>query len=321
MFVFQRVLLFFLIFTFIYPFSIHSWGFLGHRTINRIAVFCLPPEMSIFFKKHIDYITDNAVAPDKRRHLDEEEAPRHYIDLNEYGDSASVILPKNWNRAVEKYTEEALKKHGIVPWHIIFMKYQLTNAFQKKDMKRILRISADIGHYIADANVPLHTTSNYNGQLTGQLGIHGFWESRIPELFLEDYDFFVGKAVYIPNVETEVWKCIFQTHSMVDSVLSFEKILSQQFPPDEKMEIVARGNTMVQTYSYDYSKKYQNVLNGQIERQLRRSIQMVSNIWYTAWIDAGQPTLDNFIIQKENNILEVTDTTKNKNQLQIREHE
>ncbi|MGC6428813.1 MAG: hypothetical protein ACON4Y_05945 [Flavobacteriales bacterium] len=56
--------------------------------------------------------------------------------------------------------------------------------------EQILFICSDLGHYIADANVPLHTTINYDGQLTGQKGIHAFWESRLPELFSSEYNFF-----------------------------------------------------------------------------------------------------------------------------------
>ena len=39
--------------------------------------------------------------------------------------------------------------------------------------------SAIIGHYVADAHVPLHAVLNYNGQLTGQTGIHNRWEDEL----------------------------------------------------------------------------------------------------------------------------------------------
>ena len=49
-------------------------------------------------------------------------------------------------------------------------------------------------YYVGDAHVPLHTTENYNGKMTGQKGIHGFWESRLPEINADNYNFFVLKA-------------------------------------------------------------------------------------------------------------------------------
>ena len=160
-----------------------TWGFFAHQKINRLAVFTLPPELIGFYKQNIQYLTRKSVSPDMRRYVNKAEAPRHYIDIDVYGDSAIYKMPRRWRDAVEKYTEDTLKRYGIVPYHIHRVSRGLINAFKNKDADRILRLSADIGHYIADANVPLHTTQNYNGQLTGQYGIHGFWESRLPELF------------------------------------------------------------------------------------------------------------------------------------------
>jgi len=178
-----------------------GWGFFVHKKINKHAVFTLPPPMFAFYKHYIHFLTENAVNPDKRRYVIEGEAPRHYIDIDHYGDSALWEMPRYWRQAVELYDEEVLMQHGILPWHIYSMKHALTEAFRQKDVYRILKLSADIGHYIADANVPLHTSENYNGQLTGQEGIHGLWETRLPELFLDSYDFFTGRAAYIndPN--------------------------------------------------------------------------------------------------------------------------
>ena len=54
--------------------TIQKWGFFGHRRINRMAVFTLPPEMIVFFKRKIEYITEHAVDPDKRRYASRFEA-------------------------------------------------------------------------------------------------------------------------------------------------------------------------------------------------------------------------------------------------------
>jgi hypothetical protein len=268
-----------------------SWGFFAHKRINRLAVFALPPEMIIFYKRHIQYLEENAVNPDKRRYAVKGEAPRHYIDLDVYGDSAVYKLPRYWPDAVAKYTEDTLMAYGVVPWHIAFMKYQLTEAFVQRDVARILRLSADLGHYIGDANVPLHTTENYNGQLTGQHGIHGLWESRLPEVFAQNYDFFIGQAKYVLHPQTRAWQAVTNAHAALDSVLRFEKELTQRFPDDKKYSFEQRGNTTVKVYAKAYSKAYHQLLDGQVERQMRASIRMVADFWLTCWIDAGQPDL------------------------------
>lgn len=267
-----------------------AWGFYAHQQINRLAVFTLPPEMIGFYKKNIRYITEAAVNPDKRRYTVVDEAPRHYLDIDHYGDSALHKMPKYWNEAVAKYSEDTLKAYGIVPWHINTMYYRLKDAFMLKDPSRILQVSADLGHYLADAHVPLHTTENYNGQLTGQEGIHGFWESRLPELFAKNYDFFTGKAEYIKNPQLAAWKAIEGSNIHLDSVLRSEKRLTEKFG-EKKFSFETRGRQTVKVYSVEFSTAYHHALSGMVEQRMRDAIKMIGDFWYSAWVDAGQPDL------------------------------
>lgn len=201
------------------------------------------------------------------------------------------MLPKYWRDAVAKIGEDSLRKHGIVPWHIQAAAFQLTDALREKDARRILRVSADLGHYIADSHVPLHTTKNYNGQLSNQDGIHGFWESRLPELFAEDYDLWIGEAEYRDNIAEDVWQTVAASHQASDSVFYFEKKLSSNFKPDKKYSYELRNNILTRTYSREFSEKYHQMLHHQVERQMKASVKMVGDVWYTCWVNAGQPDL------------------------------
>lgn len=268
-----------------------EWGFWAHRRINRLAVYRLPPEMQVFYKKQIDYISENAVNPDRRRYAVNGEAERHFIDMDIYGDSAMQVLPKYWKSAVEKFGEDSLRKHGIAPWYLQTAAFQLTEAFRAKAPLRILRISADIGHYAGDINVPLHTTRNYNGQLTGQEGIHAFWESRLPELYADTYDMWIGEAKYLDNPAETIWKTIENTQAACDSVLTFEKELSAKFDPEKKYTFTERNQILVKTYSDEFSAKYHQLLAGQVERQMKASVRLAGDLWYTCWVNAGQPDL------------------------------
>jgi hypothetical protein len=276
-------------------FLFSSWGFFAHQRINRIAVFTLPKDLIGFYKSNINYITEHAVDPDKRRYADSLEAPRHYLDADHYGEKPFEVIPKKWNDAVQKLTEDTLNAYGIVPWQIQRTYYKLVKAFEEKDSILILKHSADLGHYIADAHVPLHTSENYNGQLTNQIGIHGFWESRLPELFAEDYDYFVGKAKYINNPLDAAWNIVENTYTMLDSTLSIEKRLSKTFPTDRKYTFNERNNKVIRAYSLDYSAAYHQALNGMVERQMRKSILSVGSFWYSAWVDAGQPDMKKLV--------------------------
>ena len=248
--------------------------------------------MMVFYKTNIDFISEHAVDPDMRRYAIAEEGPRHYIDIDRYGSFPYDSLPRNWNDAVIKFSEDTLQKHGIVPWWIQTMQRRLTNAFKEKNSARILQLSAEIGHYLADAHVPLHASSNHNGQHTGQHGIHGFWESRVPELLAEkEWDFFIGKATYIKAPADFIWERVLESAAAADSVLKYEKDLSQQFLEDQKFAFEERNGKIIRQYSSAFSKAYDEKLNGMIERRMRQSIYAVASFWYTAWVDAGQPDL------------------------------
>ena len=280
-----------LVLSLLLPARADAWGFFAHRLINRLAVFTLPPEMVGFYKANIDYLTTNATRPDSRRMVVPGEAPRHYLDVDVYGDSAAYKLPRSYPDAVALLGEDSLLRHGIVPWQVARMKGQLTAAFQAHETDRILSLSADLGHYIADACVPLHTTHNYNGQLTGQRGIHALWESRLPELLSNGYDFFTGPAPYLERPTETIWTAVARSYAAVDSVLAFERELSGQFADDRKYGFEQRGTATVRTYSRDFARTYHQRLNGQVERQLRLAARLVGAFWYTAWVDAGQPDL------------------------------
>lgn len=259
-----------------------------------MAVFTLPSEMMGFYKKHIEYISEHAVDPDKRRYAVADEAARHYIDIDHYGSHPFDSVPVFWKAAVKKYSEDTLNAYGIVPWHIEKMVYRLTEAFKQENLDLILHYSADLGHYIGDAHVPLHTTENYNGQLTNQKGIHGFWESRIPELKSEGYDYWVGKAKYIEKPIMNAWETVKESHAAVDSVLKFEAQLNASYSPDKKYSFENRGSMLMKVYSKEYTEDYDKLMNGMVERRMRKAIITVGSLWYTAWVNAGKPNLNRF---------------------------
>ena len=172
------------------------------------------------------------------------------------------------------------------------MQRRLTAAFKEKNGAAILKNAAEIGHYLADAHVPLHASSNHNGQHTGQHGIHGFWESRVPELLAEkEWDFFIGKAVYIKSPGDFIWNRVLESAAAADTVLRHEKELSADFSADQKFAFEDRNGKIIRQYSSHFSKAYDKKLNGMVERRMRQSIYAIASFWYTAWIDAGQPDL------------------------------
>jgi hypothetical protein len=275
-----------------------SWGFFAHYRINRLAVFTLPKAMSGFYKANIGFITEHAVSADKRRYVDSSEIPHHFLDADHYGKDPFRVMPIHWYDAVVKYSEDTLNKYGTVPWSIQYNYYKLVRAFKGHDTSAILTASANLGHYVADAHVPLHLTVNYNGQLSDQTGIHGLWETRLPELFSANYNCYAGKARYIENPLKEAFAILHTSFKEVDSVLRLEKALSKRYTDATKYAMVKRGKRTVKDYSADYSRAYQSLLHGMVQRRMRSSILSVGSFWFSAWVDAGQPDLNKLIEHK-----------------------
>lgn len=277
-----------------------SWGFLGHRTIHQLAVYELPPSMRYFFHHNMNEVVKRSVRPDQRRSKDKEEAPRHFIDLELYGDSAAWKMPRQWTAAVKKYGKDSLSHAGYLPYHIVAIKEKLTAAFRSGNKDSILFYAIDLGHYISDAHVPLHTTENYDGQLTGQNGLHSLWESTIPEIEIKRYDLRSRhKARYLKHPERVIWSTIRNSHKLLHDVFEEEKAATKSFSEKEKYRVKTRNGKMYKSYTAAFAKAYSARLGNTINKQLIRSANLVADFWYTSWVDAGCPNLNKGLLTPE----------------------
>jgi hypothetical protein len=274
-----------------------SWGTWGHQYINKAAVFALPEEIRSFFYNHIDFITEESVVPDIRKYTlnDKVEFARHYINIESF-DKPIDSLPQTFKDATLVFDDNFLQKNGILPWYIQDMMEKLTKAFKEKRKTEILFIAADLGHYLGDAHMPLHTTLNHDGQLTNQIGIHAFWESQLPERFGNMYNFNTGKAKFIDDVTKETWRVIKNSYQMADTLLLIEKNLNASFPLDEIYKKDNKGNIVKNKFnqlihSEKYAQKYHEALKGMVEKQMRLAVVAIADFWYTAWVNAGKPDL------------------------------
>jgi hypothetical protein len=273
-----------------------NWGFLVHRTVHQLAIYQLPKSMRPFFYTNMNYLVEHSVRPDLRRNQDSTEAPKHFIDLEAFGDSAAWKMPFQWDQAVNKYSKDSLVKYGYVPYQIIVIKNRLTEAFRAGKKDSILFYAADLGHYIGDANVPLHTSLNYDGQLTNQKGLHSLWESMVPELEIEQYMLYKDhKAKYIPNPEQAVWDCIRRAHVLLPDVFGKEIEATKGFVDSTKFRVQLRRGREVKSFTPAFAKEYSRLLGNTINQQLQFSAEMIADFWYTAWVDAGKPDLTSLI--------------------------
>jgi hypothetical protein len=185
-------------------------------------------------------------------------------------------------------------KYGYVPYEVIMIKDQLTKAMGEKNNDSILFYAADLCHYVSDANVPLHTTSNYDGQLSNQKGIHALWESVVPEMALNQYSLYSGHtAKYLENPSMAIWTGVRRAHTLLPEVFEQENQTSKNFTDATKFKTDISGGKAHKSYTAEFAASYGKRLGSSINDQLLQAADMVSDFWYTCWVDSGKPDLAN----------------------------
>ena len=271
-----------------------SWGFLVHKTVQQLAIYELPKSIRPFFYKHKDKLVYDASRPDIRRSKDSTEATKHFIDLEMFGKNAVNDMPLGWEEAVKKYTKDSLLKYGYVPYHVIYIKGKLTEAFRSQNKDSILFYASDIGHYISDAHVPLHTTVNYDGQFTDQKGIHSLWESMIPEIEISNYTLYSNhEAKYLKHPDQAIWTAVRSAAALVADMFMKEKEVSKSFTSEQKFRTQIRKGKTYKYYTSEFAKAYAVSLKNTINDQLISSSNLIADFYYTAWVDGGKPDLQN----------------------------
>jgi len=275
-----------------------AWGVWAHQRINRAAIFALPEPMRSFYFNHNDFLTMQGSVPDLRKYALglNAEFSRHYFDVEVYGANAFNEVPMDWNKAVDKYGKKKLYNNGTLPWQIQLTMKKLTAAFKSRNKAEILLLSADLAHYVGDAYQPLHTTENYDGQLSNQKGLHALFESRLPELFGGSYNLHTATAGYYKNVQQTAWQIIKQSHSQLPKLLSAEKKVLDKMPQKQVNQYDKNGHIRKNRYNKPYFSKafcqaFNNNLGDMIPNQMRAAIYTTASLWYTAWVNAGKPDL------------------------------
>lgn len=270
--------------------GLSSWGYLVHKTINQIAIYNLPEPLRSFFHKDKAYLIENAPRPDARRNGDKTEAPKHIIDVEKYGINAINEMPIDFASAIKKYSFDTLAKHGYGPYAVVAEYEKLVSAFKSGNKDSILFHAADLGHYIGDINTPLHTTENYDGQMTNQKGIHALWETNVPEYALSQYQLYNNhKATYLKDPAASIWEAARKSFAQLPAMFAIEKEVSIQFTPETKYSMQMRYGRMSKVYTKEFAAAYSNGISPMVNLQLITAANLLTDFWYTAWVNAGKP--------------------------------
>jgi hypothetical protein len=257
-------------------FLLGGWGSNGHKIINRKTIFSFPAEMNQF-RAWQSLLESHASDADNRKSTDPNEGPKHFIDIDNYPEFiSSGSISQNFDSIVALHGYSFVIDQGILPWAILITRDSLEQAFGRRDWNKAILFAADLGHYIADAHMPLHITRNYNGQFTGQTGIHSRYESTMINRYYTQIDYSSDTAFFVGDIPAFVFDFIYSSYPYVDSLLSAEL----------QAKTIA-GNTSSDLY---YQKMWEFTRNFTTKLFSEASFRLAALI-YTSWVNAGEPSL------------------------------
>jgi hypothetical protein len=264
------------------PARAHAWGFEAHAFVMARAIALLPAELRPFFEANRTFLIEHTIDPDLWRTAGfAEELPRHFIDIDAYGAYPFKELPRDYAAALKKYGAETLRKNGLLPWRAAEVAGWLRRAFEQLPKgsvsapNEVRFFSTVLAHYVGDGHVPFHGVTNYDGQLTGQTGIHSRWEGELFTRYQQKLSVKPAPIHPIPNMRD----------FMFDTALtSFQ--LAQGALDADRAAIGTRD---------EYDDRYFNAFfagtRPVLERRLRESITAVASAIASAWEQAGRPAV------------------------------
>lgn len=266
------------------PTSAFAWGAVAHRYIMRRAIELLPPEIKPFFEHNRDELVMRVNDPDLWRVVGfEEEPPNHQIDfgVDDYGPYPFVALPREYDAAVEKFGAAVVRRHGLLPWRTMEEFGNLRRIFQgfTRDQLYVIGNSvlfaATLAHYVQDAHQPLHVHNNYDGQLSGQNGLHSRFESELFERFQSRLTINPAPVRPVPNTRDFIF----------DVALASFKVVPQILEADRQ----AIG--VKDVYDDEYFDRLFTNIRPVLEQRLSESITATASVITAAWEQAGRPVL------------------------------
>ena len=277
----------FIIMPFTFPTLLEAWGYDGHRRINYIASRQLKGPFGKFLKNNSDPLKWYAVAPDYNKDIDREEFHRHFIDTDYYDEYPFTKIPKKYEDLVSLYGEEKIRKYGIAPWAINETCERIIDLLKKNQLEKAIYNMGVVGHYIADLHMPLHTVINYNGQFSGNDGIHKRWEHRL-------VDEYVKKIKPVGNIEKvedpwsfsmKIVKESFQLHHLIlEADTKARKLLTKE-----------QADRLDSHDVLSFEKPYLDVLYNEtgdlLNERMGRAVMRLASLWNYCWEQAGRPDL------------------------------
>ena len=253
-----------------------AWGAAGHTYTNNLAIDCLPAQLKSLYNANRLWIVRHAIDPDDwRKDNFAAEAPRHFIDIDVLGHDSPLAYPEDYWTAVGIWGKAAVERNGTVPWRISEYYGKLVRAYRVQDARAIVEISTWLGHYVSDAHVPFHATSDYDGQSTGQKGIHARFETGLIEQLIKPSDLIARAAVPIKNPTASAFQWSRASLALCPEILAADRLALLKDAD----------------HGYNYYAEFGSRARPIAVQRLEAAAQNTASLWLSAWIEAGRPAI------------------------------
>ena len=252
-----------------------AWGPVAHELVTSWAIATLPPEMGSFFENNRQFLLQHANDPDALMKTDRYERMRHYIYLDRYGLFPYLALPHDYARAKEKLPFSRLNRDGVLPWQVGEYSLRLTKAMKAGNWEEAKLDAAALAHYIADAHDPLHTTQNFDGQMTHQAGLSLRFDIHIFERYSKLFIMHPESAEKIDDPTEYAFQTCIESNVWVDLILWSD----------------LRARQSLTDYNDEYYDRFYNEVGPTVVHEVNEAAHDAGSYWYTAWLNAGRPQL------------------------------
>jgi hypothetical protein len=251
-----------------------AWGDHGHKPANAAAVDNLPEPLRSQFETLKVYLVDHASDPDLLAHDDAAERPHHYTDMD--ADDAYPFPNLRRQFVTDRAAPMSWQfRNGDSLWQIERFTLRLADSLQHRRWQEAEEDAVFVAHYAADLTQPLHTVKNYDGQLTGQKGVHARFETDLVNALAGDWQLKPQPAIFLPDLRGRIFE---------EAVASFN-CRNLIFAADR---IAVSGRTYLDP---QYTEVFYKLAGPLAEKRLSAAASFVSSLWYTAWVRAGKPRL------------------------------
>lgn len=264
-----------------------AWGPAGHHWVTDRAIDNLNGKFKELFSPHRDALVQRTMDPDYRKEQDPEEASRHFVDLERYGEHLFADGEADFDQVVIQFGRDAVQKNGTGPWAAERTFNRLVEAFQQRHLEPILLYSSDLSHYLADLHQPFHTTENFDGQLTGQVDIHARFESDLVNRYLDQIGFSKTIPSNLGSVLPALFDVVLESYQWVDDLLLADNRIVSELAIDRK-QFQNKGKER-KIYPDPYFRRMFEEVGRVLEDRLNQAAYRVASLWWMAWEKAGEP--------------------------------